>query len=82
MSGEKNRVDGYLGTVGRLEPDIHPIDASAFYASAAISLKRIADALEERQETKAGFWKIKMPDGSIIQADGKGTVLKEAPAAE
>jgi hypothetical protein len=28
-----------------LEPDIHYIDASALYASAAISLKRIADSL-------------------------------------
>lgn len=35
--------DAYMNTVDRLEPDIHPIDASAFYASAAISLRRIAD---------------------------------------
>lgn len=35
--------DAYMETVERLEPDIHPVDASAFYASAAISLKRIAD---------------------------------------
>lgn len=47
MSGEKERVDVYLNTVNRLEPEIAPIDASAFYASAAISLKRIADSLEE-----------------------------------
>lgn len=46
MAGEKERVDGYLATVDRLEPEIHPIDASAFYASAAISLKRLADAAE------------------------------------
>lgn len=39
----KDDVDGYLQTVARLEPDVHPIDASAFYASAAISLKRMAD---------------------------------------
>lgn len=45
MAGEKDRVEGYLATVDRLEPDINPIDASAFYASAAISLKRIADAV-------------------------------------
>lgn len=46
--GETERLkrDAYLDTVARLEPDIHMIDASAFYASAAISLKRIADALE------------------------------------
>jgi hypothetical protein len=36
----------YLDTVRRLEPDIHPIDAAAGYASGAISLKRIADSLE------------------------------------
>lgn len=47
MSDEKERVDAYLNTVNRLEPEIAPIDASAFYASAAISLKRIADSLEE-----------------------------------
>lgn len=45
--GERNRirrdVEAYGETVERLEPDIHPIDASAFYASAAISLRRIAD---------------------------------------
>lgn len=39
--------DAYLATVESLEPSIHPIDASAYYASAAISLKRIADSLEE-----------------------------------
>lgn len=44
---EQDRVDGYQGTVQRLEPEIHPIDAAAFYASAAISLKRIADSLEK-----------------------------------
>lgn len=47
MAGERERVEGYLDTVGRLEPDIHPVDASAFYASAAISLRRIADSIEE-----------------------------------
>lgn len=50
MAGEKERVDGYLDTVKRLEPEIHMTDASAFYASAAISLKRIADALELRNK--------------------------------
>ena len=42
--------DVYLQTVDRLEPEIHMIDAGAFYASAAISLKRIADALEKHGE--------------------------------
>jgi hypothetical protein len=38
--------DDYQNTVARMEPDIASIDAAGFYASAAISLKRIADALE------------------------------------
>jgi hypothetical protein len=44
---ERKAVDAYMATVDRLEPDIAPVDAAAFYASAAISLKRIADVLEE-----------------------------------
>ena len=44
---EKKAVDDYMATINRLEPDVSPIDASAFYASAAISLKRIADSLEK-----------------------------------
>jgi len=39
-------VDSYLHTVARLEPDIHPIDASASHASQSISLRRIADGLD------------------------------------
>ncbi len=46
MSIEQTRMNAYMATVRRLEPDITAIDASAFYASAAISLKRIADALD------------------------------------
>jgi len=49
MNGEKERVDEYLETVKRMEHSIAFIDAGAFYASAAISLKRIADALEKKQ---------------------------------
>jgi hypothetical protein len=45
-------IEGYQGTVKRLEPDIHMIDAGAFYASAAISLKRIADAYETMLESE------------------------------
>jgi hypothetical protein len=37
---------GYSATIDSIEPDISPIDASAFYASAAISLKRIADVAD------------------------------------
>jgi hypothetical protein len=39
-------MDTYAKTVDRLEPDIAMIDTGAFNASAAISLKRIADCLE------------------------------------
>jgi hypothetical protein len=35
--------DAYLETIERMEPEISPVDPGAFYASAAISLKRIAD---------------------------------------
>lgn len=44
MADDKNY---YQETLARMEPDIANIDASAAYASIAISLKRIADALEE-----------------------------------
>lgn len=37
----------YLATIARMEPDICGIDPTAFYASAAVSLKRIADAAEQ-----------------------------------
>ncbi len=46
MTGEKERVDVYARTIERLEPDIAAIDAAAGWASIAISLKRIAAALE------------------------------------
>jgi hypothetical protein len=39
-------IDYYQETVKRLEPDIAMIDDGAYNASAAISLKRIADSLE------------------------------------
>lgn len=46
-SPEKERVDAYMDTVRRLEPSIAQIDKGYFYASVAISLKRIADSLDE-----------------------------------
>lgn len=46
MAGEKERVDAYLNTINRLEPDIVMIDQGAANASVAISLKRIADSLD------------------------------------
>ncbi len=45
----KREVDAYLATIDRLEPNIAAIDASAAYASIAISLKRIADTLERKE---------------------------------
>ena len=41
------RVDAYLDTIGRIEPDIAMIDRDAALASIAISLKRIADVLNQ-----------------------------------
>ena len=40
------RVDAYLETVKRLEPDISMVDRDATLTSIAISLKRIADTLD------------------------------------
>jgi len=39
-------TDEYLATIGRMEPDITAVDTPPALASIAISLKRIADALE------------------------------------
>ena len=52
MASEAERVKAYQDTIARLEPEIWHIDASAYYASAAISLKRIADALEQNTPEK------------------------------
>lgn len=48
MSAEQEKVDGYLATIARLEPELHMVDRDASLASIAISLKRIADALDIR----------------------------------
>ncbi len=45
---EAERVDAYLDTVRRMEPDIAMVDRDAALASIAISLKRIADAVCDR----------------------------------
>lgn len=42
----KDQAAGYLATLESIEPDINMIDPGAFYASAAISLKRIADGID------------------------------------
>ena len=47
----KDDLDTYMATVGRLEPDPHPIDSTSGIASIAISLKRIADALSASHKT-------------------------------
>lgn len=41
----QGRVSAYIETVGRMEPDIAMVDRDAALASIAISLRRIADAL-------------------------------------
>ena len=51
----------YLDTVARLEPEIAMIDEGAFYASAAISLKRMADAFENMAATIA-------PIGALLKS--------------
>ena len=43
---EKEHVNVYLETLERMEPDIVMVDRDAALASIAISLKRIADALD------------------------------------
>lgn len=49
---EQRRADAntdgtaYAATVASIEPNIMPLDGAAFYASAAISLKRIADVAD------------------------------------
>jgi predicted glycosyltransferase len=43
---EQERVDAYLATVERFEPDIAMTDSGAYGTSIAVSLKRIADYLE------------------------------------
>lgn len=61
MAGEKERVNAYLETVKRLEPDMAIVDHDAALASIAISIKRIADSLDNLQRVF-----VKTPDGSIL----------------
>lgn len=55
----RDKVEGYAATIDSIEPDVSPIDASAFYASAAISLKRIADAADLFAVSLLKDWKEK-----------------------
>lgn len=52
---EGERVDAYLNTVGRMEPDITMVDHDAAMPSIAISLRRIADTLERIDATLANW---------------------------
>lgn len=52
IDARKRVVDVYTATIDRLEPEIGMIDPGAFYASAAISLKRIADLMERHSVTE------------------------------
>lgn len=46
-AAEANRKDLlYLAVLDSIEPNLTPIDAGAYYASAAISQRRTANALE------------------------------------
>ena len=44
----------YLETLDRMEPDVAMVDRDGALASIAISLKRIADALEKVPSNKTG----------------------------
>ena len=68
MDGEKERIDAYLDTISRLEPDIAMIDSGAALASIAISLKRIADALNDEAKLEALYRTI---DGAIWSGSQK-----------
>lgn len=65
--------DEYMHTINRLEPEIHSIDPGAFYASAAISLKRIADALEASNAFKFA----EMPNLLDIQGEQELDAVEE-----
>lgn len=70
MSALKDRVDGYMATIERLEPEIHAIDAAAAYASIAISLKRIADSFDKLgRSAKDATKSIRMLTQDLAQDD-------------
>lgn len=47
MSQEQSRVSAYLATLDRMEPNLVMVDQDATLASIAISLKRLADRLDQ-----------------------------------
>ena len=63
MSIEGDRVKAYQDTIARFEPEIAMTDQDASLTSIAISLKRIADAIEGtgladkiEQAISSGLW--------------------------
>lgn len=64
----------YLKTVDRLEPSIHPIDATSGWASIAISLRRIADAMEVTDGIK--------PIGPVVDPTNLPELRSATPAGE
>lgn len=61
--------DYYKETIDRIEPEIAAIDARVFYASAAISLKRIADHLEKSAASKVSPIVIQDESGNAVTAE-------------
>lgn len=72
---ERMQRDGdvYLETIDRLEPDIHMIDAGAGWASAAISLKRIADELHVANRLEA----LRQHSDAIVDSEKHRTWLRD-----
>lgn len=72
---EKAVRDGnvYLQTIDRLEPDIHMIDTGAGWASAAISLKRIADELNVANRLEA----LRQHSDAIVDAEKQVQWLRD-----
>lgn len=57
---EGRRAAAYLNAVERLEPDLAMTDRDAYGTSAAISLKRTADAMERMAAVLDGFTRLGM----------------------
>ena len=62
----------YLDTIDRMEPDLTMVDRDAALASIAISLKRIADALERKEQ---GVQVVRPTAGSDTFSGGGGSGL-------
>lgn len=76
-SVKAEQVDAYLYTIERIEPDVAMIDPGAFYASAAISLKRMADAAEEQTKIARAAARAHLPmDDEWLKQKGLGDLLE------